>query len=661
MTTQRALLDQARQGDPTAITTLMNHLLTPQGARVQVKRRGNDYKILIESAQVPEQAAKVKWIVQGLNKLAIANIQSVTIYGRSQQSDKPDWQQSISFAPQRRGQPNQAPSTAQPPTAQNKAEKSEPSPEKPLAQLPEPSAPQPKQEQKQEQSSASEAQRSLPTELSQPPIDLSEHCFTRNKSLLSGSLTPPSEKVSQVVLAFAALPNEQKCVLLPYCQKLLRKPEPVEDDTLSEASQAVVAAILPLEGNDLRKLSIWLSRYCAHPAATAEALMPKAPEPAPEPVAADPESPTPATTYTAHASSAAGQRPQNSSSAQRFTASARRPSSAPQDSMFEHTGRWPVWLVPAVWTVGLLIAIALGVGSVDETAYAYPICENSSAPTETCALAVQLAGGEDVDMIPVVQEAAPITVSEELRTQALEQCSYAAYLQTADFESMNSDADLDTQFKAVAISASTTQTVFPGVLLTDITQQNPASAATPVRMACVDYVYKYTDAEAFEYGVTAGETGIASFTADIIPMAWPDEPYADLADDTLVTAKSLGMYDVFITFGANTLFTAVGILVAVIFCSCYRCNSLQGVYQTACVLGFVETLMHMIPGFGFFASLAMDVVAIGITSRFVKDFHVDWSDGYGPLARGAITIMAIRTVMYWLLYAAIFSYVSSTV
>ena len=71
------------------------------------------------------------------------------------------------------------------------------------------------------------------------------------------------------------------------------------------------------------------------------------------------------------------------------------------------------------------------------------------------------------------------------------------------------------------------------------------------------------------------------------------------------------------------------------------------------MLGAVETVVYMVPGIGFFISVPLDVAAIGLASRFVKDFNIDWTEGYKSLARGATTILAIRFVFSWLLYWAI--------
>lgn len=178
-----------------------------------------------------------------------------------------------------------------------------------------------------------------------------------------------------------------------------------------------------------------------------------------------------------------------------------------------------------------------------------------------------------------------------------------------------------------------------------------------MRIACVGYSFAPAASSLASSANTspAGDTQSAfkEIAADEIPATWPEDPYDPATALNFSTEKALGVYSIFISFGANTLFTAIGVLLAVMLFSCYRCYTLKGVYQVALVLGVIETVVHMIPNVGFFVSLPLAVAAIGLASRFVKDFNIDWSEGYKSLARGAITIVAVRCVFSWLLYGAI--------
>lgn len=211
MATKETVLARAKQGEPDAIALLMNRTLNQQNRHVRVLRQNAQLKLLVESAEAPPQAATVGWIEKGLAKLAIANIETATIYGKSKQSAKPTWQQTISLTV--------------------------------VAQTPDPFAPAP-----------TEA-APKPTN-AEPSLDLSEYCFTRNKSLLAGNLTLPSKPVIKLVLSFAALANEQKLEILPLLDKVLRKPDVEIEESLSAEATAWLTQIAALEGPDVRKASI---------------------------------------------------------------------------------------------------------------------------------------------------------------------------------------------------------------------------------------------------------------------------------------------------------------------------------------------------------------------------------------------------------------------
>lgn len=239
--TQLSLLDQAKTGNPSAIAALMNLTLSKQGSHVKVKCQSGDYKLLVESVEIPDKSPTVRWILQGLEKLAIPEMRTVEIYGKSQQSAKPNWQHSAQFLPddgsKPQAQPVQPSSTATATVA---------------------------------------VMASVTIQKDEAPLDLSEQCFTRNQSLLSGNLTLPSKSVIKWVLAFVELSNAQKTEALPHIDLALRKSTLPAADSLSAATQAWFAQLIALEGPDIRKASIWLSRYCLNPQATIQQLSPTA-------------------------------------------------------------------------------------------------------------------------------------------------------------------------------------------------------------------------------------------------------------------------------------------------------------------------------------------------------------------------------------------------
>ena len=626
MAAVQSVLERAKQGEPQAIATLMNQTLNAQGTHIQIKRRGCDYKLLVESAQVPNKASTVKWIASGLKKLSVRDMDTVMIYGKAQASDRPDWTYRLRF--------------------KDLKEKST-----------DPFAEDVSQVQQLSSTQSSSTQPSPTQSSSEPPLDLTEYCFTRNKSLLSGNLTLPSKAVIAAVLLFASLSNHQKLALIPHIDKLLRKPESLSDEALDDKSESWIAAVVGLEGNDLRKLSIWLSRYCINPVETVEQLTPKSvavESAAPSDLAVEAvrsEEPSVSASASVSVSASASARVAQPTMARSSAGVAANltPSAASEKVMFAKGSRTPAWAFPAACSLFLVIAIALGISSVEETAYLYPICEGSAATSDSCVLAIQLAGEESFMAETIGYERPAVT--DSMKTEAATHCAQFGYELIA-YNDASGVRPLERD-ESVTLKSSHTEEVFPGVLLTDVVLTDSKAADTPTRTACLDSTYQYSESEAFEWGVAVGDIGLENLSFDEIPMNWPDEPYAEIDSEQLSVARSLGIYDVFISLGANTLFTAVGIFVAVIFSSCYRCYTYAGVYQMASVLGVVETLMYSIPGFGWFASLATDVVAMGLASRFVKDFHIDWTEGYKPLAQGVLIISAIRALLCFLLYGAI--------
>ncbi len=608
MATQLTVVERAKQGEPDAIAQLMNRTLNQRAAHVQVRRRGGEYRLLVESDRLPEQQATVQWIEQGLRKLAIADMQTVTIYGKARQSAKPDWQYGFEiggFAARSQGLPSESPQAA-----------------------------------------------SVTSSLTEPPLDLSEHCFIRNPSLLAVSLTPPAKPVAQAVLSFAALANAQKLTLLPHVASLLRKPAPIENPALAAEAQAWITEVLTLEGDDIRKLSIWLSRYCADPAATVAQLSLKAAPPQSE---SNPSSESSAASelirHTVNPSIARGVVEQSAPAGELHS---------PDASLLSSNGWLPIWVLPAAWAFCLLVAVSLGIYSANNTEYSSALCEQVENPSAQCKLASQLVG-EDAFLSEVLNP--DIVVPPEITEKAAEKCQEYGednLLSAALFESSAK--------KGVSISNIHTEEVFPGVLLTDLKQTDNTGEREPMRIACVGYVTlaqaasgefsevpvnrfpNASDNKAIKPGDPLMIRGIA---VDEIPMAWPTEKYDKVGGIKLSTKKALGVYNIFIGFGANTLFTAIGLFVAVMLNACYKCYTLKGIYQTASVLGVIETIVYMIPGLGTFISIPLNVTMLGLASCFVKDFNIDWSEGSKSVAVGVITIMVIRMILSWSFYGAI--------
>ncbi|EAW38018.1 hypothetical protein [Lyngbya sp. PCC 8106] len=94
---QRDLPKQlARQGDPKAIATAINHSLKPKGISADVMRENDCLHVMLEGEQVPNhQKALVSFIENGMKKLDIDSVHTVKIYGREFGDDIPAWEDEI--------------------------------------------------------------------------------------------------------------------------------------------------------------------------------------------------------------------------------------------------------------------------------------------------------------------------------------------------------------------------------------------------------------------------------------------------------------------------------------------------------------------------------------------------------------------------------------
>jgi len=89
--TQQNVLELAKQGDPQAITTLMNRVLAPKGITAKVAIKDGYLQIILESDRVPEQQALVAFIRKGITGLELKFIKTVKIYGRQIGAEFPAW------------------------------------------------------------------------------------------------------------------------------------------------------------------------------------------------------------------------------------------------------------------------------------------------------------------------------------------------------------------------------------------------------------------------------------------------------------------------------------------------------------------------------------------------------------------------------------------
>ena len=374
---------------------------------------------MVTATEAPPQKATVSWIAKGLQRLNLQDLKQATIYGKAHQNAQPTWQQIIKFSPPAA---SKAALNSQTNSANHNPEAAERNSVEKVAQ---------------NSHVVAESEVSIPSDTSQPlpttspdksSLDLSGYCFTRNKSLLKGDLTYPAESVAQLVLSFAALKDEQKQQALPHIEQFLRKPLPLEDEISDEAKEWL-KKIEALEGPQIRKASIWLSRYCLNPAKTVAQLdksaIAKEEEPEPEVVetpdvvevdASTTNAPFPSTHNHPKASKGTANRAPRSSKTHKTQLN--------KSSLLSTPNGQPAWLIPAGWSICLAIMITLGVISASNATYTFPICHQSTADADACGLAVQIVGDEYY-MADVVAELADApTMTPESKSTGIGRLSY---------------------------------------------------------------------------------------------------------------------------------------------------------------------------------------------------------------------------------------------
>lgn len=96
VTQHNFLLQQAKQGQPQAIVTLLNNRLRLQGVFVAKHSLKNDcLSLMLQGQQVKSQSKVISCIEEGLKKLKPKDLLSATIYARTSANSKVIWKQTI--------------------------------------------------------------------------------------------------------------------------------------------------------------------------------------------------------------------------------------------------------------------------------------------------------------------------------------------------------------------------------------------------------------------------------------------------------------------------------------------------------------------------------------------------------------------------------------
>ncbi|GAB4543676.1 MAG: hypothetical protein Tsb0014_37460 [Pleurocapsa sp.] len=459
---------------------------------------------------------------------------------------------------------------------------------------------------------------------------LSSYCFIQNQGLLSSSLLPPQLKIAKIVQFLHNLPDYAQQQTLPLLQTYFQRRKLPDISDLTVGIQNWFKQITDLSQPETRKAAIWLSRYCFEPEATmsqiqsvldAEAVKAAAQA---EAQIAEPSN-----------MSELSNESEVISSSNSDTLYRRRHQLDPRNEDIDRSILHnKILLIPAAWIAATLICIVLGINVVRSSPEMATICQNFPGSPHYCKLAVSLVGEKKMEA--VLNQTSTYAFTSKQKQLSVYACQrYANVKAGIPFK----DADpRDTP----AISTSG-ETVLSNIYVVTSKQNNfRKEGEATVRVGCA-----YASGENEKFPVL--------LASDTIPNNWPQESYQ--GNSLNLSPQSFGIFSFFIFYGVNTIFAAVGIFLAAAFGLGIKVNQLQTIYLAAVILGFMEAAVANLPIFGFVANVALQTLALGMTSIFVRGFKIDWSLGSKIIAAGAVTVMGTNWVLRWLFYLFLYSFV----
>ncbi|GFE69520.1 phage holin family protein [Chroococcus sp. FPU101] len=506
--------------------------------------------------------------------------------------------------------------------------------------------------------SSPELEKTLATEVVEEPtakpFELSKYCFTRNRSLLTATLPHPPTNIAKMVDFFHVLPNKQ--IVVSFLEEIFNTGQTSNTQNHPESIQQWVKEILALDAEKKRKASIWFSRYCLNPNATMEQV---------QAVLAIIAEQTPATTEKTP------NQPREKTEPSLLTPSKAKPPLPAEKSPNQTTDsnsrsktvskrkKIPTWQFSSLhlaiaWIIVTVFAIMINFRTMSAALETSPLCTNSPASDE-CELAVQIVGAPAIELATKSHSGEP----SERTKAAAEYEGVTADVYTIPY-GLSESADRTCAFYGTIKAGMTFKEVakmmpkpistagkiiLPGVYFVDVQQNNFKGGSEAIRTACV-----------FRYQETKQNVNVDTLAIEVIPTQWPKESY-EATSQPVAIQKASGLFSTLSVLGTGTLFTAIGMFVAILLGLGIRANSLDTIFKASFFLGIIETLLSFLPIF-FIAKIALETLALGLTSAIVKDFKVEWSSGYPVVAAGAIVIMGLRTLLNWIVFSLLLASVS---
>ena len=481
--------------------------------------------------------------------------------------------------------------------------------------------------------------------ISTESIDFSEYCFIRNQRLLESDLLAPKLNIAHLISFFHDLSQENKKLLLPLLNQHFKLEQAIPHTAKEQFSpdiQEWLQQIIELNLEATRKAAIWFSRYCLNPEKTRSEIQKVFDAEAAKQAASQDSNQNNDNLHN-------NNNLQQNSPTQNYQSSNHLPShnypqkqaQYKQESSKKLTLTRINILVPIFWTAATIFFVSAGIISNNSNAInaeGIPvICENviNAKSSDHCQLAVDLVGQQILE--EVSQEAIPFSSGKE----------YVAKYNCEKYANIKAGVSLA---KASPIHTSVINShgeeILPGIYFVEAKQHNfKEEGNNTVRVACTFVNQKESP---------------AILASDIIPNNWPVEKYQGKTAIRQIQSLSqaLDIYSIFVVMGFGTLFTAIGLFIASMLDWGITINSLDVLYKSAFVLGIVEVIFSSLPMIGFFALIALQTLAIGITSAFIKGFKVNWSDGYLVVCLGTVTVLGVRTILHLLLILLISAFIA---
>jgi hypothetical protein len=478
--------------------------------------------------------------------------------------------------------------------------------------------------------------------------DLSQYCFTRNQALLTSEILPPTEKIARLVQSFHGLSRVDKLSALPHVEHFFRASSLPALDDVNVETQAWLHQLTQIDAANLRKTSIWMSRYCLNPeaamnqvtvvlplaevTAAAAALEAAAPQSLAQRMLATTSTESSLEMYSAAAPArsrtAAASEPERSLQPLISPAAVQKP---------RPRFVWQMLLVPVIWLLFTATAVTHSVQAQNNSQASVALCKTAKGSQPYCQLAAQLIGQDVMERFIKDTE---VPMIEGVMEKSVQDCELTGYF-NAGF-TLKDDRELSTIKDP--ITSLQQETVFPGLFLVDLQHVDKAGGGT-VRTAC-----------AYRQGVDPvmlRERPVKLASA-VIPIDWPTQPFK--SKTRLATLQSsLTAHGVLSHLGTSTLFTAIGIFVAVYLGLGISVDSLETIYKSAFFLGISETITGFIPMVGFLRIAVLEVLALMLTTVVIKGLELDWAAGYRWVACGGMTIIVVRAILNWLMLVAIIS------